>query len=110
MDAGERAEGQQDSEVALEQRQRRSWIQWIRVLEAGDGGLGTVSISFQLCVVLFCSMNLATVGFFTSCVHAQSCLTLCGTMDCSPPGSSVDGISQASIPEWVAISFSRGSS
>ena len=31
-------------------------------------------------------------------------------MDCSLPGSSVRGISQAKIPEWVAISFSRGSS
>ena len=30
-------------------------------------------------------------------------------MDCSPPGSSVHGISQARILEWVAISFSRGS-
>ena len=41
---------------------------------------------------------------------AQSCLTLCDLMDCSPPGSSVHGISQARILEWVAISFSRGSS
>ena len=32
----------------------------------------------------------------------------CNSMDCSPPGSSVDGISQARIQEWVAISFSRG--
>ena len=39
-----------------------------------------------------------------------SCLTLCGLMDCSPSGSSVRGISQASILEWVAISSSRGSS
>jgi len=31
-------------------------------------------------------------------------------MDCSPPGSSVPGISQARIWEWVAISFSKGSS
>ena len=31
-------------------------------------------------------------------------------MDCSPPGSSVHGISQARVLEWVAISFSRGSS
>ena len=31
-------------------------------------------------------------------------------MDCSPPGSSVRGISPASILEWVAMSFSRGSS
>ena len=35
--------------------------------------------------------------------------TLCDTIDCSPPGSSVHGISQAGILEWVAISFSRGS-
>ena len=33
----------------------------------------------------------------------------CNPMDCSPPGSSVHGISQIRILEWVAISFSRGS-
>ena len=38
----------------------------------------------------------------------QSCLTLCYTMDCSSPGSSVHGILQARILEWLAISFSRG--
>ena len=41
---------------------------------------------------------------------AQSCLTLCGFMDCSPPGSSVLGISQTRVLEWVAISYSRASS
>ena len=41
---------------------------------------------------------------------AQSCLTLCNPMDCSPPGSSVHGIFQARTLEWVAISFSRRSS
>ena len=40
----------------------------------------------------------------------QSCLTLWDPMDCSPPGSSVHGILQARILEWVAISSSRGSS
>ena len=40
----------------------------------------------------------------------QSCLTLCDPMDCSLPGSSVHGIFQARVMEWVAISFSRGSS
>ena len=40
----------------------------------------------------------------------QSCLTLYDPMDCSPPGSSVHRILQARILEWVAISFSRGSS
>ena len=38
----------------------------------------------------------------------QSCLTLCDPVDCSPPGSSVHGILQARIQEWVAISFSSG--
>ena len=41
---------------------------------------------------------------------AQSYPTLCEPMDCSPPGSSAHGIFQARILEWVAISFSRGSS
>ena len=38
----------------------------------------------------------------------QSCQTLCDPMDCSPPGSSVHGIFQARILEWVVISSSRG--
>ena len=41
---------------------------------------------------------------------AQSCPTLCDPMDCSPSGSSVHGIFQARVLEWVAISISRGSS
>ena len=36
----------------------------------------------------------------------QSCPTLCDPMDCSPPGSSLPGILQARIPEWVAMPFS----
>ena len=40
----------------------------------------------------------------------QSCPTLCDPIDSSPPGSTVPGILQARILEWVAISFSRGSS
>ena len=39
---------------------------------------------------------------------AQSCLTLCDLMDCSLPGSSIHGIFQARVLEWVAISFSKG--
>ena len=41
------------------------------------------------------------------CVRVSS-LTLCDPRDCSPPGSSVHGISQARVLEWVAISWSRG--
>ena len=43
-------------------------------------------------------------------VDAQSCLTLCDPMDYSPPRSSVHGIPQARILEWVAMPFSKGSS
>ena len=41
---------------------------------------------------------------------AQTCLTLRDPMNCGPPGSSVCGISQARILEWVAMPSSRGSS
>ena len=52
------------------------------------------------------------VGVTTCCCFlvAQSCPTLCDPMDYSSPGSCVHGISPARILEWVAISFSRGSS
>ena len=45
-----------------------------------------------------------------SCAHAKSlqlCPTLCDPTDCGLPGSSVHGILQARILEWVAISFSN---
>ena len=43
---------------------------------------------------------------YAVCSVAQSCLTLCDTLDCSLPGSFVHGISLARILEWVAISYS----
>ena len=49
----------------------------------------------------------STVGTFV--LSPQSCPTLSDPMDCSPPGSSVHGIRQARILEWVAIPF-RGPS
>ena len=64
-----------------------------------------------------CKINLSTVDYLISkrsivewVKVAQSCLTLWDLMDCNPPGSSVHGILQARIGEWVAIAFSRGSS
>ena len=46
-----------------------------------------------------------------SCCHSVTklCLTLCDPMDCGPLVSSVHGILQAKILEWIAIAFSRGS-
>ena len=42
--------------------------------------------------------------------QSLSCVWICDPMDCSPPGSSVQGILQARVLEWVTISFSGGSS
>ena len=56
-------------------------------------------------ILSHCSMSYA-------CLHAKSfpsCLVLCNSMDCNPPGSSVHGILQARILERVAISFFRRS-
>ena len=46
-------------------------------------------------------------SFMAVCEHAQLCLTLCNLMDCRPPASSVHGVFQVRILEWVAVSFSR---
>ena len=51
-------------------------------------------------------------SFLGWCMRAKSpwlCPALCSPMDCSPPGSSVQGILQIRILEWVAMPFSRGS-
>ena len=56
---------------------------------------------------------LSNFCLYHACVHAKSlqlCQILRDRMDCSLPGSSVHGILQARILEWVAIPFSRGSS
>ena len=49
------------------------------------------------------------ISFYYCCSVTELCLTLCTPMNCSPPNSSVHGISQARILEWVAMFFSRGS-
>ena len=65
-----------------------------------------------VCLILYC--HPASLTYMQSVVRwgevAQSCLTLCDPKDCSLPGSSLHGIFQARILEWVTISFSRGSS
>ena len=55
-------------------------------------------------------LGLSLLGKTKWVIVVQSCLTLCNLMDCSLPGSSVHGILQARLLEWVAIFFSRGSS
>ena len=62
-----------------------------------------------LCIFFICQFICVYVGMKWSEV-AQSCPTLCDPMDCSLLRSSIHGIFQARVLEWVAISFSRGSS
>ena len=57
-----------------------------------------------------CLINLTLLPAYVGAKSLQSCPALCDHMDCSPLGSSVLGILQARILEWVAVSFSRGPS
>ena len=70
--------------------------------------MGTVPGSLEM-LHNWCTF-LPVSGLFLPCWVANSYPTLCGPMDYSRPGSSVLGISQARILEWVAIPFSRASS
>ena len=69
--------------------------------------------SFQF-LLIFCliwlSFSKSVKYGYCGCGQLLSRVQLCGPMDCSPPGSSVHGISQARILVWVATSYSRGSS
>ena len=63
----------------------------------------------QVCSLCLCLYSCpACFSFLSEAI--QSCLTLCNPMDWSLSGSSIHGIFQARVLEWVAISFSRGSS
>ena len=89
--------GKEDEVVLTMQAEEKSLenslaIQWLR-LRTFTAGTRVRSLARELC-----------------CLIAKSCPALCDSMDCSLPGSSVHGIFQARVLEWVAISSSRGSS
>ena len=65
-----------------------------------------IYLSYLVVSCLLRTKNCCSAGMLS----LQLCLTLCDPMHCSPPGSSVHGISQARILEWLAISSSKGSS
>ena len=71
-----------------------------------------IEVLSHLWIRLLCLQN--PLKIFDTCAYmcsvTQSCLTHFKPMDCSLPGSSIRGIFQARIFEWVAISSSRGSS
>ena len=79
-----------------------TWRKWGNSSQTDFGSKGKKKTKWSWSVV---SNSLRT----DLCSAAQSCLTLCNPMDCNPPGSSVRGIFQARILEWVSISSSRGS-
>ena len=60
------------------------------------------------CIYMFLFNFSGLITCVRACSVAQSCPALCDFMDCSPPGSSVHGITPARILEWAAISSSRG--
>ena len=82
---------------------------WLKFLnnEITDGAQNIYTDS------IFTSIRLSWETEYTwdcaACLITQSYLTVCSPMDCSPPGSSVPGIFQVRILEWVAVSYSRGS-
>ena len=71
-----------------------------------------VCVCLCICVICVCICVCVRTGVFVyvNMLVAQSCWTLCKSVDSSPPGSSVHGILQVKILQWVAIPFSRGSS
>ena len=68
------------------------------------------SLCVCVCVYIYIHIYICIYIYICAAKLLQSCPTLCDPMDCSLPGSSIPGVSQAGILEWVAISFSRGSS
>ena len=81
-------------------------LQWLRLLSLPVHGAPVQSLGREL----GSHMLKGTAKKCVCVLVAQSCLTLCSPMDCSLPVSSVHGILQAGLLEWVAIPFSRESS
>ena len=76
--------------------------------------VGNIPTHLNLCleswVTFFLSLFCPFLSMYVPAKLLQSCPTLCISMDYSLPGASVHGILQARLLEWVAISFSGGSS
>ena len=68
--------------------------------------LDSIFTDFKIIARLTCNRSL----IFSLLMRAQLYLILCNPMDCSPPDSPVNGIFQAKLLKWVAISYSRESS
>ena len=83
----------------------------VRIYYISDTVLVTEDIAMNNNNIFLCMcMYIDRCMYMCMCLVAQSCPTLWGSMDRGTPGSSVHGIFQANILEWVAISYSRRSS
>ena len=83
---------------------RGAWKATVHRVAKSQTQLKHLSTHARMHVCMYIDRHICT------CMHAQSCQTLCNPMDHRPPGSSVHELSQARIMEWVAISYSGGPS
>ena len=83
---------------------RGAWQATVHRVAKSQTQLKRLSTHARMHVRMYIDRHICT------CMHAQSCQTLCNPMDHRPPGSSVHELSQARIMEWVAISYSGGPS
>ena len=86
------------------------WIQRYPFDKMIQWCLGSASFFLIVDDILGLKLRHYTTTLYTVRACVLSHIWLCDRMDCSPPGSSVHGILQARILEWVAVSSSRGSS
>ena len=97
-------------EIILSSRERLVNLLQITALVSNKGDRRSLNSGLHPEINTYCQANKENKKQKTSlglCVHAkllQSCPTLCNPMDCSPSGSSVHGILQVRILEWVVIS------
>ena len=89
-------------------------VQWLRLHAPNAGGLSSNLGQGARSSMLQLKIPRAATKTWCSCINicmrAQLCLTLCDPMNCNLPCSSVRGILQPRILEWVAMPSSRGSS
>ena len=79
-------------------------------MDMGLGGIQELVMDREAWLAAVHGFAKSQTGLNCTCFTAKSCLTLWDPVDCSPLGSSVHGISQAKILEWVSMPFFRGSS
>ena len=105
------------SESSLCLRDLRLWFSTVICLQKpfpGIAGPRDCLMTYSITVIFPQKLTkcpaLRKLSVWLCVLVAQSCLTLCDSMGCSPPGSSVHGILQTRILKWMALPFSRGSS